>query len=76
MESSKSSDKEILLMELAADPNTSPVFSILKKLDVTDTTVTLEVDTVCVPKKEQRRTHQFDRSLFTDEEIQFLKNML
>lgn len=76
MEASKSSDKEILLMELTADPSTSPVFSILKKLNVTDKTVTLEVDTICVPKKEQRRTHQFDRSLFADEEIQFLKNML
>ena len=69
-------DKNILLMELTADPNTSPVFSILKKLDVTDKTITLEVDTVCVPKKEQRRVHRFDRSLFTDEELQFLKNML
>lgn len=72
----ESSDKDILLMELSADPNTSPVFSILKKLNVTDKTVTLEVDTVCVPKKEQRRVHSFDRSLFTDEELQLLKNML
>lgn len=72
----ESSDKEILLMELTADPNTFPVFSILKKLDVTGTTVTLEVDTVCVPKKEQRKIYHFDRGLFTDEELQFLKNML
>lgn len=72
----ESSEKQILLMELTADPNTSPVFSILKKLDVTDTTVTLEVDTVCVPKKEQRRVHSFDRNLFTDEELQLLKNMV
>ena len=72
----ESSDKEILLMELTADPNTFPVFSILKKLNVTDKTVTLEVDTICVPKKEQRRVHSFDRSLFTDEELQLLKNML
>ena len=72
----ESSDKEILLMELTADPNTFPVFSILKKLNVTDKTVTLEVDTVCVPKKEQRRVHSFDRSLFTDEELQLLNNML
>ena len=72
----ESSDKDILLMELTTDPNTSPVFSILKKLNVTDKTVTLEVDTVCVPKKEQRRVHSFDRSLFTDEELQLLKNML
>lgn len=70
------SDKDILLMELTADPNTSPVFSILKKLNVTDKTVTLEVDTVCVPKKEQRKIYHFDRGLFTDEELQFLKNML
>ena len=63
-------------MELTADPSTSPVFSILKKLDVTDTTVTLEVDTVCVPKKEQRRVYSFDRDLFTDEELRLLKNML
>lgn len=72
----ESSDKDILLMELSADPNTSPVFSILKRLEVTDTTVMLEVDTVCVPKKEQRKTYCFDRGLFTDEELQLLKNML
>ena len=76
MEASKSADKDILLMELTADPHTSPVFSILKKLDVTGTIVTLEVDTVCVPKKEQRKTYCFDRDLFTDEELRLLKNML
>ena len=76
MKTNTASEKEILLMELKADRNTSPVFSILKRLDVTDTSVTIEVDTVCVPKRERRRVYHFDRTLFTDEELQFLKNML
>lgn len=76
MKTNTASEKEILLMELKADRNTSPVFSILKRLNVTDTSVTIEVDTVCVPKRERRRVYHFDRALFTDEELQFLKNTL
>ena len=76
MKTNTASEKEILLMELKADRNTSPVFSILKRLDVTDTSVTIEVDIVCVPKRERRRVYHFDRALFPDEELQFLKNML